>query len=1058
MNRFLKFDENNISKVIVKFSFILVSFIALALIAIYAPKYYFEYKNNIESTKQHLNKLFEERLRFEVNETVKNIDYRSSVHEKYLMLDLESEVYKLYEIITENFGKKEFRGISDKKNIFYNIFKDFSCTDSLKYYFIADKNYLVMNSKNKVIEKNSDYTGVFGNTLSENPSFNPDLQSVFTGILNNGENYIKIKFSKLYKIYYGVILPRSYFNKELEDIVHNEIEKSNIKGSQEYIFVYKLLKPEGGKDFARMIINPNRPDLVGELISDDYSDSTGYKFREEFMRQINLNGEALVRYYYRNPELNRLDLKTSYFKLYPDLQWIIAQGYYEDHIIKIVAVDEERYRKDFIIRISLIVLLVSLFLTFYYFTFRSFSRKIQDTIKKYRTDIELKNRLLSNEIGISNQKQKELADFNEYISKLYDSIPVGIVLIDAETRNIVNINNSGLEILGYEREELLNKACNFSFCPTLKNKCPVIDLKQNIDNAERSVIHKNGKHITVLKKACIINIKDRKFVLESFIDITKIKETEAELIKMKEKAEQASFEKSRFLANMSHEIRTPMNSIYGMSTILCETELSKDQADIVETIKASSDILVRILNDILDLSRIESGKINIEKANFDLNQLIKTVAHPFELKYRSGRITFINEFVSGDHHGHYLGDSLKIGQVLNNLLSNAVKFTSEGTVRLTTEIVSETDNSAVIQFIVSDTGIGIEEKSLEKIFERFTQADISTTRKYGGTGLGLTISKKLAELLGGELTVRSTPGIGSEFFFRIELEKTPGDQPVRKSVIDIEQFSEKMKRINILVAEDNVLNQKYISTLLKRKSANFKIVENGNQVLEELKISKYDIILMDGQMPEMDGINTTLAIRSGDTHYRTIPIIALTASALLDEKNKFIEAGMDDYLSKPIDQDALFHTIFKYCFPDISLQIKEPEYDISEQNKGLWKIIDKTDFDSKQKSFGSQAFRDILELLVNEIPKKTVQIGESFEAHDIERLKFETHSLKGIAVNFKADAFNDLCIELDKHIHAGEFEKAFSVFNELKTVSERYLYELNEIIEGSKTDFPDIKS
>jgi PAS domain S-box-containing protein len=1057
MNRFMKFDENNISKVIVKFSFILVSAIAISLVAIYTPKYYFEYKNNTESTKQHLNRLFEERLRYEVNETVENIDYRSSVHEKYLMLDLESEVYKLYETITEDFGKKEFRGISEKKDLFYNILKDFSCSDSLKYYFIADKNHLIMNSKNKVIEKNSDFTGVFGNTLSENPSFNPELQSVFTGILNNGENYIKIKFSKLYKIYYGVILPRSYFNKELEDIVHKEIEKSNIKGSQEYIFVYKLLKPEGGKDFARMIINPNRPDLVGELLSDDYKDSTGFEFRKEFLRQINLNGEALVKYFYNNPELNRLDLKTSYFKLYPDLQWIIAQGYYEDHITKIVAVDEERYRKDFIVRVSMIIVLVFLFLTFYYFIFRSFSRKIQETIIKYRSDLEEKNKLLSNEIGISNQKQKELSEFNEYISKLYESIPVGIVLIETSTKKIVNINNSGLEMLGYERDELIGRVCNFTFCTSVKNKCPIIDLNQNIDNSERNVLHKSGKNVTVLKKACMISIKSNDFVLESFIDITKIKETEAELIKMKEKAEQASFEKSRFLANMSHEIRTPMNSIYGMSTILCETELSKEQADIVETIKASSDILVRILNDILDLSRIESGKINIEKANFDLNQLVNTIVHPFELKFRSGKVIFTNDFNSNIHN-NYLGDSLKIGQILNNLLSNAVKFTSDGTVRLETVILRETEKSAVIGFIVTDTGIGIEEKSLEKIFERFTQADISTTRKYGGTGLGLTISKKLAELLGGELTVKSKPGIGSEFFFRIELEKTHENQSVRKSVIDLEQFADKMKSINILVAEDNQLNQKYISTLLKRKSANFKIVENGKQVLDELNLNKYDIILMDGQMPEMDGINTTMAIRSSEAYYRSIPIIALTASALLDDKNKFLEAGMNDYLSKPIDQDALFHTIFKYCFPELSLQIKEPEFDIAGMSDGSWEIIDKKDFDLKVKTLGKKVFIDILELLVKEIPNKIAVIGSAFEANDIEKIKFEAHSLKGIALNFSAAKFNDLCVDLDNAVNSGSIERSEAVFKELKTVSEKYLVELYRIIKLNKTDFQNIKS
>ncbi|MBN2857397.1 MAG: cache domain-containing protein, partial [Candidatus Delongbacteria bacterium] len=622
MNRFIRFDENNVAKVIVRYSFILVSGIALTLASIYTPKYYHEYRDNIESTKRHLNKLFQQRIKFEVDAIVSNTEYRRKVHTNYLK---------------EKFDHPE-----------------------------------------------------------------------------NGKMIRSVK-----------------------EIVLEEITSLDLQGSQEYIFVYELLKPEGGKNFARMLINPNRPDLVGNLIDEDYRDIEGFEFRKEFMKKINEAGEAFVSYMYKDPKTGLYDRKTSYFKYYPEFNWIFAQGYYSNHITEIIEEDVQRYKKDFVFRISLIIGLLILFLTVYYYLFRNFSRNVQDTILRYRTGLEEKNKMLQEEIELSDLKQKELADYSDYISKIYESIPVGIVLIDIEKRTIEKINDSGLETLGFKREEIVGKVCNQTFCPSLVNKCPIIDEGKEFDNQERIIVDKNGRHISVLKKACKIRVKETEYILESFVDITKIKEAEAELIRLKDKAEQASFEKSRFLANMSHEIRTPMNAIYGMSEILDETDLTPDQKEIVETIKASSQILVRILNDILDLSKIESGKVAVENSDFDLRKLIKTISAPFEMRSKKSGIVFNVEYVPENLNGIYCSDSLKIGQVINNLLGNAFKFTDSGSVNLIIEIIKDSENSSELRFCVKDTGIGIEDKYIERIFERFSQADISTTRKYGGTGLGL---------------------------------------------------------------------------------------------------------------------------------------------------------------------------------------------------------------------------------------------------------------------------------------------------------------------------------
>jgi len=273
-----------------------------------------------------------------------------------------------------------------------------------------------------------------------------------------------------------------------------------------------------------------------------------------------------------------------------------------------------------------------------------------------------------------------------------------------------------------------------------------------------------------------------------------------------------------------------------------------------------------------------------------------------------------------------------------------------------------------------------------------------------------------------------------------------------------EYLAEKLKKINILVAEDNVLNQKYISALFKKKSANFKIVENGYEVLNELKKNKYDIILMDGQMPEMDGISTAMAIRKSASHYSSIPIVALTASALLDDKIKFLDAGMDDYLSKPIDQDQLFRTIFKYCLDEDIIETAQKNEISAGKTDASYEILDFNDFLIKSKTFGKQVLIDILELLVKDIHKKIELLQSGYEKNDFEAIKFESHSLKGIATNFKAPEFNELCIKLDNQVCSDNFEESLITFRNLKNKALIYMPELTRIISFFKSDFQNIKS
>ncbi len=1040
MKNYLKFDENDVSKVIVRFSIILVAFIAFSLLAIYSPKYYFEYKKNTESTTEHIEKLFLDRIKFEVNEIVKNIGYRSSVQQRYLKLTFENECQLLFRNIIEN---SKNGTVSEK-----DMLKALSGTDngdSLKSLFTADRNRLIINISGKIKLIPGDHTKILAPAVSDSItdfiSASSSLDSVYADVLGNGSKFISVKYSPALKIFYGAVISKDYFNSTLEKIIYEEIDNANLKGSQEYIFVYKLLNPDGGKKFARMIINPNRPDLVGQLIDEDYADIYGFEFRKEFMRQIKIGGEATVSYFYKTPETGAIDRKTSYFKLYPELNWIVAQGYYQNQIQSMIEEDIVRYRKDFITRVSLIFILISVFVTAYYFVFRNFTQRIQETIIRYRTGVEEKNRMLEEEIRKTLEQKNEISEANEYITKLYESVPVGIVLISAEEREIVNINAAGLEILGYEKDELIGKKCNFSFCPALVNKCPVLDEGMKIDNSERIVINKNGKNITVLKKACLITNRNKKYLLESFVDITRIKETEAELIKLKEEAEQASIEKSRFLANMSHEIRTPMNSIFGMTKILSETELSFDQKDLVETIISASDLLLKILNDILDFSKIESGKVILDEVNFSLRQLVDSIIYPYRIKLEGTPVKLSVAYEPSDHDFHYYADRVKIGQILNNLVANSVKFTEAGKIDVIITDLGGSENVHRVNFSVKDTGIGISEESMGKIFERFTQADISTTRKFGGTGLGLTISKRLTEIMGGELTAESEAGKGSVFSFSLDLVLSSAEAAASATEFRSKFSKIDLSGINILIAEDNVLTQKFISKLLDTKRAQYVIVENGNEAIDQLKKNSYDILLLDGQMPEMDGVKTAETIRKSGWTFKDIPIIALTASALTGDRKKFLDAGMNDYISKPIDAETLFNSIIKLSGKSGRINVtghKTPDERFS--------LIDTQEFGIKIRQLGKDTFTDILKLYYRELPEKISRIGSALESDDIERVKFESHSLKGVVSNFGTGRFIELCMELEKRSAASDIKELKDIFKKLKEASSQYMIELETFL------------
>lgn len=384
-----------------------------------------------------------------------------------------------------------------------------------------------------------------------------------------------------------------------------------------------------------------------------------------------------------------------------------------------------------------------------------------------------------------------------------------------------------------------------------------------------------------------------------------VKERTKELELAKEKAEKNEKVKSEFLANMSHEIRTPLNGVSGMVDYLLQTQgLSEEHKDGLETIKSASSALLTVINDILDYSKLESGKYQIEIKSLDLRQLARQISNLFSSKIDSHNIEF-KIHISENVPTSILSDESRIRQIISNLLSNAIKFTKEGYIHLNIIAEETSKNRTNISISIVDSGIGISEDTQQKLFSAFTQADSSTQRKFGGTGLGLSISKSLAILLGGDIELSSEVGKGSNFTFKFECEK--GNEIL--SIIEDEDSKlnsaySKVYPLSILLAEDNKINQKIASKFLGKMGYEFDIANNGQEAVNAVKQKHYDLILMDIQMPILDGISATKEIRKFASE-QTTQIVALTANAFQDDTDACFEAGMNGFIPKPIEIKVL---------------------------------------------------------------------------------------------------------------------------------------------------------
>jgi PAS domain S-box-containing protein len=504
-------------------------------------------------------------------------------------------------------------------------------------------------------------------------------------------------------------------------------------------------------------------------------------------------------------------------------------------------------------------------------------------------------------LDVTSQKQA-----SQYARSLIEASLDPFVTISVDGK-ITDVNEASIKVTGVEREKLIDTDFSNYFTEPHKAQEGYLQVfeKGFVADFPLTIEHENGNLTDVLYNASVYK-DDKGNVLGVFAaarDFTERKKFEKELIKAKDAAENAVKSKQQFLSNMSHEIRTPLNSILGFTNVLLKTELGSQQKEFLEAINTSGKSLNLLINDILDLAKVDAGKMTFEKHPTEIRKSISAILHSFDLKIKEKNLELAVEHDS-KVPSILLCDSLRLNQIFFNLLSNAIKFTHKGKIKLTIKLLHEDKENVTIEFVVSDSGIGIADNKLNSIFNLFEQAEINTSSSYGGTGLGLSIVKQLVEGQGGSVSVKSKLGEGSAFSFILPF--GIANLELEEEIILLNPVSE-ITNLRVLVAEDVTLNQLLIKIILNDFGFEHEIVGNGKLAIEKMQTNTYDIILMDLQMPEMNGFEATEYIRK--TLKSHIPIIALTADVTTMDVSKCKEFGMDSYISKPIEDKSLYNKI-----------------------------------------------------------------------------------------------------------------------------------------------------
>jgi len=621
--------------------------------------------------------------------------------------------------------------------------------------------------------------------------------------------------------------------------------------------------------------------------------------------------------------------------------------------------------------------------------------KLHKTISWKMVYIEQDVTLLA--IGKDHTEENILVKEIENIKMALDES--AIVAITNQKGKITYVNDKFCQISKFSREELIgkdHKIINSGYHPKefIKNLWQTI-ASGEIWKGEVKNSAKDGSYYWV--DTTIVPFFNDKGKPIQYIairaDITEKKKVEADLIAAKKIAENSVKIKEEFLRNMSHEIRTPMNSIIGFTDLLLETKLNPDQNEFLGRIKKSSSTLLVLTNDILDSSKLESGKLIFESIDFDLIELIDQVIKMIEHKAKKKGIE-LSLFIDSKCPRYINGDPTRLNQVLLNLINNSVKFTEEGEVNMYVKHKIENDDSINIIFKIEDTGIGMSEKAQKIIFERFTQARSDTTRKYGGSGLGLAIVKMIVDQRKGEIHLDSTLGKGTTFTITIPFNKCIQEQVSgdRNSLLGQEDNKPKvfsLKHLKILLVEDNLMNQALAKSRMKSWNCNIDIADNGVIALEKIENSIYDLILMDIQMPEMDGFETTKRIRKLKPPICEIPIIAMTADASSNDEEKSLKTGMNDYISKPFNPESLYNKIIYHTKQKAD---NEDENIVEAEEKETDNHVDLS-FLKKESLGDDDLFIFLINTFIANFESFLINVKAGIKSKDFESIYKESHKI-----------------------------------------------------------------
>ncbi len=519
------------------------------------------------------------------------------------------------------------------------------------------------------------------------------------------------------------------------------------------------------------------------------------------------------------------------------------------------------------------------------------------------------------------------------------------------------------------------------------------------------------------------------------LEIQKLKKAE----EARSHAEAASLIKDAFLANMSHELRTPMNAVIGLSYLCLQTDMSDKQRDYLQKINGSAKSLLGILNDILDVSKIEAGKMEMDRIPFELEDVMGSLATIVGVRSQEKHLQFVVE-TAPNVPPSLVGDPLRLGQVLINLAGNAIKFTEKGEVLVRVELEKESDDQVTLRFTIKDTGIGMSKKEIDNLFRPFTQADSSITRRFGGTGLGLTISKRLVEMMGGGIRVESVPGSGSKFTFTAnfhKVEKSGWDSLASgKFRIAGAQFNQvlvsQFRGARMLLVEDDEINQQVAREMLESYGIQVTLAVNGEEAMARLKEEQFDGVLMDMQMPVMDGVSTAREIRR-DPQYAELPIIALTANVMVSDQNRILAAGMNDHIGKPIDPDRLVAILAKWVHPGRTMEMPWPRETVPASATEPLPNLPGVTVDLSVRRIGGNVALYYSLLGKFRVSERDVvsRIRAALASNDPETAERVVHTLKGIAGTLGAEALQNLAEQLEHDIRDGSFGNLESLLTQI---------------------------